>query len=73
MVIFASVYASAIYNFMIDIGRNYIDKNLQEGFWKGVDGVTEHTEMLRTYSTQRSESSAALPWRYLISETLSGK
>ena len=42
--IFASVYASAIYNFMID--NSYIDKNLQKGFWKGVDGVTEHTEML---------------------------
>ena len=42
--IFASVYASAIYNFMID--NSYIDKNLQKRFWKGVDGVTEHTEML---------------------------
>ena len=26
--------------------NNYIDKNLQKGFWKGADGVTEHTEML---------------------------
>ena len=28
------------------IDNSYIDKKLQKGFWKGVDGVTEHTEML---------------------------
>ena len=39
-VIFELFSSSAISNFMID----YIDQNLQKGFWKGVDGVTEHTE-----------------------------
>jgi len=33
-----------MYDFLIR--HKYIDTNMQKGFWKGVDGVTEHTEML---------------------------
>jgi len=39
----SSVYATKMYDFLIR--HKYIDTNMQKGFWKGVDGVTEHTEM----------------------------
>jgi len=28
------------------VGNNYLDQKIQKGFWKGTDGVTEHTEVL---------------------------
>ena len=42
--IFATTFASSLYDFLLE--NKYIDKNLQKGFWRGVDGVVEHTEML---------------------------
>ena len=42
--IYATAYASTLYNFLQE--NNYLDNSLQKGFWKGVDGVTEHTELL---------------------------
>ena len=42
--IFSSVYANMLYEFVVQ--NSYIDKNIQKGFWRGVDGVTEHTELL---------------------------
>jgi len=42
--IFASVYATAMSDFLTK--HNYIEQNQQKGFWKGIDGVSEHTEML---------------------------
>jgi hypothetical protein len=42
--IYATAYASSLYNFLQE--NNYLDNSLQKGFWKGVDGVTEHTELL---------------------------
>ena len=42
--IFASVYSSAILDFLQQ--NRYIDKTIQKGFWRGVDGVMEHTELL---------------------------
>ena len=42
--VFASVYAREMLNFLEH--NNYINKNIQKGFWRGVDGVMEHTELL---------------------------
>ena len=55
------------------IDNNYIDKNLQKGFWKGVDGVTEHTEMLAhilktAKQEQRSVTVALLDLRNAFGE-----
>ena len=42
--ILASVYATALSDFLTK--QNYMEKNQQKGFCSGVDGVSEHTEML---------------------------
>ena len=42
--VFSSVYSNMMYKFLVD--NKFLDQNLQKGFWKGVDGVTEHTELL---------------------------
>ena len=42
--VFSSVYATSIHDFLTK--NHYIERNMQKGFWRGVDGVTEHTEML---------------------------
>jgi len=42
--IFASVYLPSIFDFLEQ--NRYIDKSLQKGFWRGVDGGMEHTELL---------------------------
>ena len=42
--IYASVYASTLHDYLAK--QNYIEKDLQKGFCKGVNGVSEHTEML---------------------------
>jgi len=42
--IFATVYATAINDFLDT--NNYVDKNMQKGFWRRVDRLTEHTELL---------------------------
>ena len=41
--IYASVYASTLHDYLAK--RNYIEKEQQKGFCKGVDGVSERTEM----------------------------
>ena len=42
--IFLSVYSNPMHKFLVD--GNYIDRKMQKGFWRGIDGVTEHTELL---------------------------
>ena len=42
--IYARAYEPTVYNILPE--NNYLDKSLQKGFWKGVDRVTEHTELL---------------------------
>jgi len=61
--IFSSLYATKMYDFLIR--HKYIDTDMQNGFWKGVDGVTKHTEMLShiikdAKSNQRSIAIALL-------------
>lgn len=49
--VFAKIYSSLIrnriYNFL---QNNYIESNIQKGFWKAISGTIEHTELL-SYST----------------------
>jgi Reverse transcriptase (RNA-dependent DNA polymerase)/zinc-binding in reverse transcriptase len=42
--IFSSVFSTKIYNFVSK--NNLLDKKIQKGFCKGIDGVSEHTETL---------------------------
>src|SRR5882757_9554271 len=42
--IFSKVYASSIFEFLSK--NKFIDTEYQKGFWRGVDGVLEHTEVL---------------------------
>jgi len=42
--IFSKVYASSIFEFLSN--NKFIDTEYQKGFWRGVDGVLEHTEVL---------------------------
>ena len=46
--VFAKVYSSLIrnriYNFLTE--NHYIESRIQKGFWKGVSGTIEHTELL---------------------------
>ena len=46
--VFAKVYSSLIrnrlYTFLIQ--NKYIESNIQKGFWEGVSGTVEHTELL---------------------------
>ena len=42
--IFSKVYATAIFDYLLK--NKYVDTQLQKGFWRGIDGVTEHTEIL---------------------------
>ena len=52
--IYATAFASSLHNFLME--NNYLDRSLQKGFWKGIDGVTEHTEMLsRVLNTAKRE------------------
>jgi len=39
--LFASVYSTSILDYLEQ--NRYIDKSIQKGFWRGVDGVMEHT------------------------------
>ena len=42
--ILASVVRNRLYSYLEE--NNYLDKNVQKGFWPTMDGVSEHTEML---------------------------
>ena len=41
---FSTVYSQRLNKFLTE--NHYLQKNIQKGFEKGIDGVTEHTEML---------------------------
>jgi len=42
--VFSSVYSVAMLKFLNE--NNYLDRKTQKGFWRGTDGVTEHSELL---------------------------
>ena len=42
--VFSTFYKNRLYNFLIK--NNYIEQNMQKGFFPGCDGVLEHTEQL---------------------------
>ena len=42
--IFSKVYSSSIFDFLSK--NKFIDTEYQKGFWRGIDGVLEHTEVL---------------------------
>lgn len=42
--ILSALYRNRMYSFLHD--NNYIDVDIQKGFWPGCDGITEHTELL---------------------------
>lgn len=42
--VLSAIYRDKIYKFMID--NNYLDRDIQKGFWPGCDGLSEHSELL---------------------------
>ena len=42
--IYATILRDRLFNFISD--NNYIDTKCQKGFWRGIDGVAEHSQLL---------------------------